>query len=148
MFDKKQGSIIAKCAYELIVLNLVPLPSVNILMKIWHSNIPQKIKCFIWLAYNKKLNTWDNLLKKGSYGLDHYCLCKSDSEMGDHLFAGCPFLLEVLHCLDCSFNIQLVWFDLTLSGNLSKSLMGGGDLLYLPIFLLWNLWKTRNSIIF
>ena len=26
--------------------------------------------------------------------------------------------------------------------------MGGGDLLYMPIFLLWNLWKTRNSIIF
>ena len=148
MYDKKSSLVSAKRAYELIVSDYLPHPPKNILLKVWNFNIPQKLKCFIWVAYNKKLNTWDNIHKKGWISLNRCSLCKSDVETSDHLFDGCPFILEVLHCLDCSYNVQLGWSDPNISGNLTRCLSMGGDMLYLPIFLLWNLWKTDNSIIF
>lgn len=118
----------------------------NILLKVWNFNIPLKLKCFTWLSYNKKLNTWDNLHKRGWIGPDRCSICKLDAETSDHLFVDCFFLHEVLHNLDCSFNVQLVWSDSTLSGNPTRWFSKDGDLLYLPIFLIWNLWKTRNYI--
>ena len=55
---------------------------------------------------------------------------------------------EVLHNLDSFFNVQLIWLDLTISGNLISWFSKDGDLLHLPIVVIWNLWKTRNNYIF
>ena len=139
MYDKKSGLVSEKKSYELIVSDFFPHPLENIILMVWKFNIPQKIKCFTLLAYNKKINTWDNLYKSGWIGPNRCSLCKSDAETIDHLFVDRSFMQEVLHSLDSFFNVQLVWLDLSLSGNLISWFSKDGDLLYLPIFVIWNL---------
>ena len=85
--------------------DFLPHPPENILLKVWKFNIPQKLKYFTWMDFNKKLNSWDNLYKRGWIGPDHCCLRKSDAETIDHLFVDCSFMQEVLHNLDSSFNV-------------------------------------------
>ena len=68
MFDEQRGKVTAKKAYELIVSNHKTVMENDIMMKIWYFNIPLKIKCFVWLSCNKKINTWDILSKKGWSG--------------------------------------------------------------------------------
>ena len=57
MFDKKLGMVLAKKSYELIVYEHLPPIRDDLLPKVWGYNIPQKLKCFIWLAVNNKINT-------------------------------------------------------------------------------------------
>ena len=58
------------------------------------------------------------------------------------------FAQEVIHSLGRIFYVHLIWSDSTLTGNLISWLSKDGDLLYLPIFYIWNLWHTRNNYIF
>ena len=52
MFDKKMGKVTTRRAYELIVSEQLMVMDDNFLLKVWHFNIPQKLKCFIWLTCN------------------------------------------------------------------------------------------------
>jgi zinc-binding in reverse transcriptase len=52
---------------------------------IWKSNIPFKIKNFMWLVRKKKILTKDNLVKKGWVG-DTSCVFCGAYEDIDHLF--------------------------------------------------------------
>ena len=64
MYDEQRGMVTARKAYDLIVSNHKIVLENNNMMKIWFFNIPLKIKCFVWLSCNKKINTWDTLRKK------------------------------------------------------------------------------------
>ena len=57
MYDKKSGMVTARKAYELIVSEHLPLSLDGILTQVWKFNISQKLKCFTWLDFNKKINT-------------------------------------------------------------------------------------------
>ena len=63
---------------------------------IWKDDIPSKVKVLVWVAFKRKLNTYD-LLQKGrpSKCLSPYwcVLCKSTREDIDHLFLHCFFTL-------------------------------------------------------
>ena len=61
LFDKKLGMVSAKKSYALIVSEHLQPISDDLLPKIWGFYIPQKLKCFIWMVVNNKINTWDNL---------------------------------------------------------------------------------------
>ena len=120
----------------------------DLLPKFWGFNIPQKLKCFIWMASNNKINTWDNLHKWGWVGPNRCCLCKMEEETVEHIFVGCSFVKEVIHSLGRLFGVHLQWYASSLSENLSTWISKGVMLLYLPFFFIWNLWKCRNSSIF
>ena len=109
MFDKKSGVVSARKAYELIVSEHLPLLKDGILMKVWDFNIPQKLKCFTWLACNRKINTWDNLYKRGWFGPHRCSLCKIDVEIVNHIFVRCSFVQEVIHGLGSLFDVHLLW---------------------------------------
>ena len=47
MYDEQKGSVTAKKAYDLIVSNHRSIMENDIILKIWHFNIPHKLKCFI-----------------------------------------------------------------------------------------------------
>ena len=118
------------------------------MMKIWYFNIPLKIKCFVWLTCNKKINTWDNLSKKGWIGPNRCSLCNKEAESVDHLFVSCHFLKEVICGLNCIFDVNILWNAPTFLENLSIWVSNKGSLLYLPLFLMWNIWKARNHLCF
>ena len=107
-----------------------------ILSQVWNFNIPQKLKCFTWLAFYNKINTWDNLCKRGWLDPNICSLCKTAAESIDHLFVGCPFAQKVLHGLGSIFDVHVDWSDLTLSGNFISWFSKDWELLYLPIFFI------------
>ena len=96
----------------------------------------------------QKVNTWANLCNRGWSGPNRCCLCNSHAKTVDHLLVGCAFTLDVIHCLRHIFDVHLVWSDTSLVDNLSSWIKRKGRLLYLPFFFIWNLWKTKNCLIF
>ena len=96
MYDDQMGKVTTKKDYDLIVSNHRTVMENDIMMKIWYFNIPHKIKSFVWLTCNMKINTWDNLCKKGWHGLNRCCLCNEEAKSVDHLFVCCHFLKELI----------------------------------------------------
>ena len=90
MHDKKSSMVTTRKAYELIVSEHLLLSLDGILTQVWNFNIPQKLKCFTWMAFNKKINTCDNLCKRGCLGPNRCFLCKIEAETIDHIFVECP----------------------------------------------------------
>ena len=98
----------AKTAYHAIVHN-----STSTIHKWWYKTIWQwmlrlKIKCFMWMALQNCLKTWDNLVKKGWYGPSLCILCK-DSKSVDHMLASCSFTIEIWKKNCLVLKISQVW---------------------------------------
>ena len=148
MYDEQMGMVTAKKAYELIVCNHRTIMENDIILKIWHFNIPHKLKCFIWLTCNKKINTWDILCKKGWHGPNRCCLFNEEAESVDHLFVGCLFMKKMILGLNCLFEVNILWTAPTFMENLSNWVSKNDSLQYLPLFLIWNIWKARNCKLF
>ena len=64
MHNKINGEVSASLAYDLIVSSMLPMSPVKTHTRIWICNVPLKVKCFIWLCIENRINTWDNLTKK------------------------------------------------------------------------------------
>ena len=142
-----------KKAYELIVSNHRTIMENDIILKIWHFNIPHKLKCFIWLTCNKKINTWDILCKKGWHGPNRCCLRNEEAESVDHLFVGCLFMKKMILGLNCLFEENILWTAPTFMENLSNWVSKNDSLQYLRLFLMpmipssnCKLFEDRNPI--
>jgi len=113
-----------------------------------------KIKLFIWLVHQRKILTWDNLLKKVFAGPSKFYLCGSQEEMMDHLLNLCPFTSTMWEWVASIFthtdsdrlsisNALKNWrkkFSRSEIINKSWNLVRG--------FFIWDVWKERNSWIF
>jgi zinc-binding in reverse transcriptase len=69
----------------------------NHLARIWKIGIPNKIKNFLWLLLQDKLNTAENLQKKGWPSTQHCVLCTNGlTETRLHLFQDCHFTATII----------------------------------------------------
>ena len=86
-------SLSAAIAYDCIVNHYLDhLPESSFVHQIlWKLNIPEKIRCFIWLLLKNKVLTWDQLNKRGIQGPSYCFLCKKGDETAQHLFLDCLF---------------------------------------------------------
>ena len=50
--------------------------------------------------------------------------------------------------LNCLFDVNILWTAPTLMENLTNWVSKEGPLQYLPLFLIWNIWKARNYKLF
>ena len=85
----------AKIAYDLITKSSLTARHVSALIRIWKCNIPLKLICFIWLCLENRINTWDNLIRRGWVGPNRCCLCRNEEESVNHLLCSCPFAKDV-----------------------------------------------------
>ena len=72
------------------------LPSVFPTKLVWNSQVPFKIKSFVWLVAHKKVNTNDLLQLRRPYKTlspDIYKLCMKHGETVDHLFLHCSLMM-------------------------------------------------------
>ena len=92
LYDKQLGMVTAKKTDDLIVSEHRTIMENDFVLKIWHLNIPHKLKHFIWLTCNMKINTWDTICTKGWHGPNRCFLCKGDAETVEHIFVGCLFV--------------------------------------------------------
>lgn len=115
---------------------------------IWKLVLPLKIKCFVWLAMWNKILTWDNLCRRGFCGSGWCTLCCSQEESVDHLFSTCHFIWNLWIQIVDKSGVQFCWNHNSLCECLeawSHVVAGCSEL---PYFMIWEVWKARNSLIF
>ena len=132
-------------------------PSVFPTKFVWNSQVPFKVKSFIWLVAHKKVNTNDLLqLRRPHKALspDICKLCMRHVESADHFFLHCSLMMGLWHKL-----FQLAKTDWvpprSISDMLSITFSGfglsrRGIVLWqaVCIALIWVVWRERNTRIF
>ncbi|RVX04458.1 hypothetical protein CK203_018529 [Vitis vinifera] len=69
---------------------------------VWNSQVPFKVKSFVWLVEHKKVNTNDMLQVRRPYKAlspDICILCMKHGESADHLFLHCSLTIGLWHGL-------------------------------------------------
>jgi len=67
------------------------------MVKLWKSKIPMKLKVFMWMVINGKLQTGVNLMKNNWRESGKCCLC-GEYENEDHIFFGCVLAITIWAC--------------------------------------------------
>ena len=124
---------------------------------VWKSQVPFKIKSFVWLMAHKKVNTNDLLqLRRSDKALSpNICkLCIKHGELTDHLFLHSPLTIRLWHKL---FRIaKMDWvpprsiFDIVNINYKGFGKSKRGLVLWqtVCIALIWIVWPERNARIF
>lgn len=115
---------------------------------VWKSKIPLKIKIFLWQLFNNKLQTAQNLAKKGWKGDVKCCLC-GVTESVDHIFFHCPMAIFVWSFIKHTFGLG--GFPKDLNDFCQSWLRGGVSLpnkliMFLFAGISWALWNSRNKL--
>jgi hypothetical protein len=58
--------------------------------ELWHSKIPLKVTNFVWLVYQNRVQTVDNLIRNFFWKRDSKCSLCLGVESVDHLIFECP----------------------------------------------------------
>ena len=150
-FNKKEGTISAKYAYECIVNSYSPPVGTRTDSLLSNSALPRKIGCFIWLVIRNKILTWDNLQKRGRSGPGICALCYSDEETVSHLFSKCIVWKTVLGHICDQFQLPcppLVDSPSSFVRNWADNYLKNPTLRSIPFHMMWIIWKARNLAIF
>ncbi|XP_057453159.1 uncharacterized protein LOC130745025 [Lotus japonicus] len=121
---------------------------------IWKSNLPQKIKVFLWKSCNNALAVKDNLYRR-KIPVDRSCpICLSEPETIEHALLLCPWTRAVWFGAPYPRFINregLGTFDHWLL-QMSQALRGDGptqeEEWSTLCYTIWAIWKGRNKAVF
>lgn len=107
-----------------------------------------KLKHFLWRLLSRSLATGTNLKRRHIINDAQCRRCCGAEETEDHLFFGCPYAKKIRRAsgisnriIDCSSSKVKGCLRICLSNQFRH-------LQDLPIWILWRLWKSRNTLIF
>ncbi|RVW98459.1 hypothetical protein CK203_026896 [Vitis vinifera] len=141
-------------SFFLALSQISGLPSVFPTKLVWNSQVPFKIKSFVWLVAHKKVNTNDMLQLRRPYKAlspDICMLCMEQGETVDHLFLHCSMTMGLWHRLFQLTKIDWVpprsVFDMiSINFNGFGSSKRGIVLWQAACFaILWVVWRERNA---
>ncbi|RVW92839.1 LINE-1 retrotransposable element ORF2 protein [Vitis vinifera] len=144
-------------SFFLALSQISGLPSVFPTKLVWNSQVPFKIKSFVWLVAHKKVNTNDMLQLRRPYKAispDICMLCMKQGETVDHLFLHCPLTMGLWYRLFQLTKIDWVpprsIFDMLSTNFNGFGSSKRGIVLWQAacIALLWVVWRERNARIF
>ena len=124
---------------------------------VWNSQVPFKVKFFVWLVVHKKVNTNDLLQLKRPYKAlnpDICKLCMKKAESTGHLFLHCSLTMGLWHKLFQLAKTDWVSprsiFDMLSINYNGFGLFKRGIVLWqvASIALIWVVWRERNARIF
>ncbi|EFH41781.1 hypothetical protein ARALYDRAFT_917523 [Arabidopsis lyrata subsp. lyrata] len=125
----------------------------DIATKIWNLNIVPKLKHFLWRYASKAIGIAENLRRR-NMNVNPYCSrCCNELETNDHTLFSCPSIRPIWRA--AGIPTQDLWDrDKPFEGKI-RFLLDLHDnkhidkvCRYLPFWLLWRIWKTRNDLIF
>ncbi|CAN1229732.1 hypothetical protein LINPERPRIM_LOCUS3181 [Linum perenne] len=120
---------------------------------IWIHHVPSKIQCFLWMAFHGKIETIDNLQRRG-FQLPNRCvLCCSDVETIDHLLIHCSFSTKVWKMFSSALSFSgpfpLHVQELVRSWKGMNCLASWSEMFDVLLHACsWFLWLERNDRIF
>eukprot|EP00253_Pinus_taeda_P022226 PITA_22226 len=151
--NNKEGNFNIKEAKG-ILLGLESQAPVRIWKKLWRHKGWMKIKLFMWLVHHRKILTWDNIRKRGMLGPSKCQLCEAQEETMEHLLNSCIFTARLWDIFATIFN-QSDRDKESITNTLNNwrnnfsdyEILNSAWALFLS-FIIWNVWKERNKIIF
>lgn len=152
------GEYSTKSGYRLAVEALIhddhddPMTSRDWLANVWHLKTAEKIKIFIWNSLHDALPVGEQFMIR-NIPLPNRCARCTETESVFHVLFSCRYAKSVwkLASLSVNFdpsNVTSTWEGvnhLRLSHSLPPTGLGPGSL---PSWIYWNLWITRNQLIF
>jgi len=120
------------------------------MLLIWKSNIPLKVKIFMWMASHDRIQCAVQLKKKQWLGAEE-CFTCGKLESSDHILFQCPIAVFLWSFMrDC-----LGWETSPIScDSFFREIVGRcrgvkqGVTLFLCAGALWSIWKARNGVVF
>ena len=144
------GPLTAAEGYSCIISHCCPELNDKVLKILWSLPIPLKIKCFIWLLIYGKILTWEQLQSRGISGPSRCILCEGNLEDLHHLFFCCPFSARIYTFFERKFSCSFPSFS-SVHSYLDRWFtcsVSSAPYLFLPLFICWGIWLTRNFCIF
>ncbi|CAN0913540.1 hypothetical protein LINGRAHAP2_LOCUS27995 [Linum grandiflorum] len=120
---------------------------------VWANCVPTKVQGFVWLVYNKRIDSMDNLQRRGLQIANRCVLCDRHIEIVDHMFLRCDFSTKVWAMICSKLLIHNPfqkgsndfirdWKGMNCVASFSsvmKALMHAA---------FWSIWLERNDLIF
>ena len=108
----------------------------------------------MWLVPHKKILTWDNIRKRGVQGPSRCLLCEAQEETMEHLLNNCTFtswlwdlfvaiFQQSVRDRRSIFSTLINWRK-----NFANNEILNSTWALIPSFIIWNVWKDRNTRIF
>lgn len=155
---KEDDIYIVKSGYWLgihLPTNAPPIPThgpAKLKHKIWKTKAPAKLKHFLWRFLSKSLATGNNLKRRHIVQNDQCRRCCSAAEIEDHIFFECPYAKKIWRASGVS-KLTINNPNYTVEKNIEACLqcylsIRLQHLHDLPFWLLWRLWKSKNTLIF
>jgi hypothetical protein len=122
--------------------------------RLWSYPQWTKIKIFKWLVLQKKILTWENLVKRGFHGPSRCHLCEGQEETTDHLLDECTYATEIWDWVAMGFlQTDRVKGDIRATLKNWKALYSENEVVNLcwgltPGMVIWEIWKERNMRLF
>lgn len=142
-----KGSVVVADTYHYILQQRLGISITNWFRAIWRLEIPLKMICFVLLTWKNKILTLNNLCKRGFLDPGICPLCGFDRESVENLLSTCTFAMQVWSYTFSSLGIVVTHFTST-ELCLKWGVEHGGLHVFVPPLVLWEIWKTRNHIIF
>lgn len=125
-------------------------------IRIWKSQVPPRVKAFVWSLVLNHINTMDLLQRRRSNMTlsPNWCiLCKKASESSKHIFIHCGFTESIWNYFFSTMKRSHVWPEE--AKDFLCQWYGGGQGKWTKIYwecllhgVLWGIWKERNRWIF
>ena len=115
--------------------------------KLWHLNIPPKVRIFAWRLCKNALPTFVNLHKRGVDICDVCPVCGMEPETSCHIFVKCEMAKRVWSCwLDCPVLLLNVNRNIV---DIAMEILESSSSSELEIFFgaAWAIWCNRNRIV-
>ena len=115
--------------------------------KLWHLNIPPKVRIFAWKMCMNALPTYVNLQKRGVNICDFCPACGMEPESIVHVFIKYEVAKRVWRCwLDCPLDLLNINMDIV---DIALEVLKSGTPSDLECFFLvaWAIWHNRNTIV-
>lgn len=120
----------------------------------WIKIVPPRINCFIWRAKLSRIATLSALASRGISGNSQVCrFCERDIETADHVLISCQSIIPVWSGVLswCKLSTQMPSSFTHLFAMISSSSSNNKEsqLLHAICYAtIWQIWKTRNGIVF
>jgi hypothetical protein len=144
----QSGTLSAKNVYLALANFYWPLDKTDRYQQLWKADCPVKIKLFCWLLVENRVLVWENLQVHGWEGPSRCYLCLQQNESITHLFISCRFVRTVWQIIDPSNLFLSTWSGTCVPDCLQRWSRVFTSLFLLPVYLLWHVWKSRNSALF
>lgn len=125
----------------------------DIAASIWSLEITPKLKHFLWRTASRAIGVAENLRRR-NINVNPYCSrCCIELETSNHVLFSCPFAETVWRNASIPTN-KLCDANTTLEEKLRylflqhKNKDVEHSLRYLPFWIMWRLWKSRNDMVF